>query len=81
MTPPDPEPPAGLPNPLELLVYGPVGLVAMLHERVQTEQRRIEQRVQLYRLVGRLAVQHGQTQLRRRIDRAVEDRRPPQEAP
>jgi hypothetical protein len=78
MTLPEPEPePAGLPNPIDVLVFAPIGLAAAIHERLRTEQQRVEQRVQLYRLVGRLTVQHGQTQLRRRIDRAVDDRRGP----
>lgn len=78
MTPAPPDPrPTGLPNPLELLVFAPIGLVAILHERLRAEQHQLAQQVRLYRLVGRLTVQHSQAQLKRRIDRAVDDRRGP----
>jgi hypothetical protein len=76
MTHPEPEPPpAGLPNPVELVLFAPIGLAAVLHDRLRAEQRRVEQRVQLYRLVGRLTVQQGQMLLKRRIDQAVDARR------
>jgi hypothetical protein len=76
MTDPEPEPrPAGLPNPIELLVFAPVGLATLVHERLQAEQRRVGQQVQLYRFVGRLTVQQGRTLLKQRIDRAVDARR------
>ena len=56
---------------LDLAVYAPVGVLLELRERLprQVRQRRqaLENRVQLARFIGRIAVQQGQKELAKRL--------------
>lgn len=63
---------------LDLAVYAPVGLVCLAHDElpawVRAGRQRVEQRVTLARFVGKLAVQQGQTELRKRVESRLEQR-------
>jgi hypothetical protein len=61
---------------LDLALVVPVGILSKVHRDlpalVQTGRQRVEQEVVLARFVGKLAVQQGQGQLRRRIEQRLQ---------
>ena len=63
---------------LDVALYAPVGLVAVAHHElpawVSAGRSRVEQRINLARFVGKLAVQQGQTELRKRVEARLAER-------
>lgn len=83
-TPPpeaDPDERALVERLLDVALYAPVGLVAVAHRElpswVSAGRSRVEQRINLARFVGKLAVQQGQTELRKRVESRLAERAAP----
>jgi hypothetical protein len=59
---------------LDVVLYGPVGLLVAIGEKMPELARdgreEVSKRVQLYRMVGQMAVRHGQTEVSARFARA-----------
>lgn len=69
---------AAIERVLDLTVYAPVGLLLTVRDRFPAQVRQgrqaMENRVQLARFIGRLAVRQGQLAIERRADAVVEAR-------
>jgi hypothetical protein len=58
---------------LDVVFYGPVGVLATIGDRMPGYAREgrevVHQRVELYRMVGKMAVRHGQAKVNARVTR------------
>lgn len=66
---------------LDVVVYAPIGLAAHVRDQhtayVEVGRERFEQTVQVARFLGKMAVDQGQKELRKRFDRSARPDPPP----